>query len=159
MKKLNVVLVASYLFVLGTTIQAQNAIPASGGNASGSGGSVSFTIGQVVYSTITGSNGSSAQGVQQPCEISVITSIKNTERITLEVFPNPTRGIIKLVVGIKDLDNMSFHLYDLSGIRIQDKKIDNEETEIPINSFKPSVYFLKVLRDNKEIKTFKIIKY
>ena len=159
MKKISVALIVFCMFGLGIAIRAQNAIPASGGNATGSGRSVSYTIGQVVFTTITGSNGSSAQGVQQPYEISVITVIKNTERITLEVFPNPTRGIIKLVVGIKDFDNLRFQLYDLSGIRIQDKKIDNEETEISMDSLMPSVYFLKVLSGNKEIKTFKIIKY
>jgi hypothetical protein len=158
MKKFNVAFVAFCLFGFGTTVQAQSTIPASGGNASGSGGTVSYSVGQVVYTKYTGTNGSVAQGVQQPYEISVITAIKNTERITLEVFPNPTRGIIKLVIGIKDFDNLRFQLYDLSGIRIQDKKIDNEETEISMDSLMPSVYFLKVLCGNKEIKTFKIIK-
>jgi hypothetical protein len=159
MKKNSVALILFCMFGLGISIRAQNAIPASGGNATGSGGSVSYTIGQVVFTSITGSNGSSAQGVQQPYEISVITAIKNTERITLYVFPNPTRGIVKLVIGIKDFDNLRFQLYDLSGIRIQDKKIDNEETEISMDSLMPSVYFLKVLSGNEEIKTFKIIKY
>ena len=51
-------------------IMAQQAINASGANATGSGGSVSYSVGQVLYTTNSGSNGSSAQGVQQPYEIS-----------------------------------------------------------------------------------------
>lgn len=45
-------------------LQAQQVVTTSGGNASGSGGSVSYTIGQIVYTTNTNSNGSVAKGVQ-----------------------------------------------------------------------------------------------
>ena len=57
-------------------LQAQQVVTTSGGNASGSGGSVSYTVGQIVYTTNTDSNGSVAQGVQQPYEISVVTALK-----------------------------------------------------------------------------------
>lgn len=58
-----------------TELKAQEAIPASGGNATGSGGSVSYSVGQVEYSSNTGSGGSVAAGVQQPYEISVVTGL------------------------------------------------------------------------------------
>jgi hypothetical protein len=152
------------MFVLsvlgGISLLAQQSVSSAGGNATETGGSVSYSIGQVVYTTITGINGTVSQGVQQPYEISVITAIRNTGEIILEclVFPNPTRGEVKLVIKTKDFDNLRFQLYDLNGTRIQDKKIDSEETEILMESLLPSTYFLKVLSGNKEIKTFKIIK-
>ena len=64
MKHFNKLLIAFCLFVLGMTIQAQNAIPAAGGNAAGAGGTVSYTVGQAVYTTNTGTTGSVVQGVQ-----------------------------------------------------------------------------------------------
>lgn len=55
-------LVIVFLFSFGlTSIQAQVAILPSGGNATGS-GSVSYTVGQVVYTTNSNSNGSVALG-------------------------------------------------------------------------------------------------
>ncbi len=143
-----------------TTLKAQSTIPASGGNATGTGGSVSYSIGQFVYTTNTGTNGTVSQGVQQPYEISVATATRNTEKIILEcqVFPNPTRGKVNLVVRTKDFENLRFQLYDMNGICIQDKRIDSEENEILMESLSSSTYFLKVLSGNKEIKTFKIIK-
>jgi hypothetical protein len=143
-----------------TVVEAQSATIASGGNASGAGGNASYTIGQIVYTTNTGSNGSVSQGVQQPYEISVITVIENTEGINLEctVYPNPTRGIVKLVVSTKDFDNLRYQLYDIIGLRLIEKKVDSEETEIQMDNLRPSTYILKVLSGNKEIKTFKIIK-
>ncbi|MFM2191538.1 MAG: hypothetical protein RLZZ118_495, partial [Bacteroidota bacterium] len=50
-------------FVL--TAQAQQATTATGGDATGSGGSAAYSVGQIVYTTHTGTTGSVAQGVQQ----------------------------------------------------------------------------------------------
>ena len=142
------------------TIQAQNTVPATGGNATGAGGTVSYSVGQVTFNTYSGTNGTVAQGVQQPYEISVVTAVENTEGITLEykVYPNPTRGLINLTIKPLDNENFRFKLYDMNGILLQDKKAESEETEISMERLSSSVYLLKVIKDNLEVKTFKIIK-
>lgn len=43
---------------------AQEVVPASGGNASGSGGIAHYSVGQVFYANITGAQGSMDQGIQ-----------------------------------------------------------------------------------------------
>jgi hypothetical protein len=59
-----------FLFCLGlTALKAQQTVPATGGIATGSGGTVSYTVGQVADTTQTGSGGTVTQGVQQPFEI------------------------------------------------------------------------------------------
>jgi|WetSurMetagenome_2_1015567.scaffolds.fasta_scaffold00511_7 hypothetical protein len=144
-----------------TVLQAQEAISTAGGIATGSGASsVSYSVGQIFFNTYSGSNGTIAQGVQQPYEISVVTAIENAEGIKLEckIYPNPTRSQIKLVVKSIDFNNLTFQLYDLNGICIQDKNIDSVETEILMGSLRTSTYILIVLKGNMEIKTFKIIK-
>lgn len=142
------------------SLQGQGTIATSGVNATGNGGSVSYTIGQVASSTFSGTNGSIVQGVQQPYEITVITAVENTQDITLDcnVYPNPTRSSIKLSIESPDLDNMSYRLFDINGVLIQEMKVEGEETEISMNKLVPSVYILKVIRNKKELKTFKIIK-
>ncbi|WP_159476557.1 T9SS type A sorting domain-containing protein [Dyadobacter sp. 3J3] len=45
---------------------AQQANVSSGGNATGSGGSVSYSLGQIFYTSVAVSNGKVSQGVQQP---------------------------------------------------------------------------------------------
>ncbi len=147
----------SYLMV---SLQGQQTIPATGGTATGSGGTVSYTIGQVTYQTFSGTDASVAQGVQQPYEISVVTAVGNTEGIVLEykVYPNPAHGLIRLTIKPFDDGNFKYWLYDINGILLQDKKILSEETEISLESLTPAVYFLKVLKDNKEVKVFKIVK-
>jgi hypothetical protein len=84
MRKKKVPLCAAILLVLSPTgLQAQEDIPATGGDASGSGGLVSYSIGQVVYITNTGTNSSEAQGVQQPYDISVANGMEESMGITL----------------------------------------------------------------------------
>ena len=59
-------IIFSLLFLSATVhVHAQEALTASGGGASGIGGSSSYSIGQVFYSNYIGLTGSEAQGVQQ----------------------------------------------------------------------------------------------
>jgi hypothetical protein len=156
----------STVFLLGlglTGLQAQEAITTSGGNASGSGGSASYSVGQVVYTTDVGTNGSSAQGVQQPFEISVVTGIEEAKCITVEwsAYPNPTTDILNLKVDALttlSIPSMQYQLYDMSGKLLETKKIESNQTSITMNNLMPATYFLKVTDNNKEVKTFKIIK-
>jgi hypothetical protein len=161
MKHIKSFLCLLILSVLCTVIQAQSTIPATGGNASGSGGSASYTIGQVVYTTNTGTNGSAAQGVQQPYEISVVTAVETVKDISLEmvVYPNPTTDFIKLKISNYDLQNLRYQLYDINGSVLQDNKVEGNETSIILSSYLSSTYFLKVSDNNKVVKTFKIIKH
>ena len=154
-----IIIIAAFSFNI-VLLHGQETIATSGGNFTGSGGSVSYTIGQVAFSTVSGTNGSIVQGVQQPYEIFVITSVENTEEITLDwiVYPNPTENTIKLSVDSPDFDKMFYRLYDIKGRLIQDMKVEGEETEISMNNLVPSIYILKVFKNKKELKTFKIIK-
>ncbi len=152
---------AVLLLSLGLTgLQAQEAIPASGGNASGSGGSVSYSVGQVVYNTDTGTNGSIAQGVQQPYEISVVLEIEDSKEINLSIvaYPNPAIDYLTLKADLSVKSDLSYSLYDINGKLLESKKIEANETSIKMNHLAPANYFLKVTGENKEIKSFKIIK-
>lgn len=145
------------------SVQAQDAIPATGGNASGSEGSVSYSIGQVVNITCTGIGGFIAQGVQQPYEISVISGIEEATGINLDcmVFPNPTHDFLILFIENSNnlsLATLSFSIYDISGKLLESNKIEGYETIIPVQNLVPAIYFLKVIDHGKEIKSFKIIK-
>jgi hypothetical protein len=140
--------------------QGQGAIPATGGTASGTGGSVTYTVGQIADSVMTGTNGFIIQGVQQPYEISTVTAIEDTDDITLgySVYPNPTEGKIRLVIRSVNDGDFRFQLYNLNGTVLQDKKVVDEETEISMESQTSAIYFLRVIRDNREVKVFKIVK-
>jgi hypothetical protein len=151
------------LFILGvglTGLYAQEVIPASGGDATGSGGTSSYSIGQIVYTTHNGTNGSAAQGVQQPYEISVVTGLEEVDGITLQskTYPNPASSYITLKVDNNDLQNLSYQLFDMNGRLLDNKIIIDPETRFDLNNMVSGTYFLKLIQNNKEIKNFKIIK-
>lgn len=149
-----------FLLVLGMLVQAQESIPVSGGNASGSGGSASYTVGQVAYSTQKGSNGSVAQGIEQPFEISVALGLEEAKGITLQctIYPNPTSKSVTLKIENYDIKNLSYLIFDLNGRSIENNKISSNETYISMENLAATTYFIKIMNLNKELKIFKIIK-
>jgi hypothetical protein len=152
-----------FLFLCGfysALTSGQEAKLTTGGVASGSGGSASYSIGQVVYTTNQGATGSVAQGVQQPYEISVVTGIDEARGIIVMVsaYPNPASEYVKLKVENYTLEKLCFQLYDAKGNLLKTKKVESNETNIDLSKLSPSSYILKVNEGNKEIKTFKIIK-
>ena len=141
-------------------LQAQESVNATGGNASGSGGSASYSVGQVTYQMHTGTNGSVAEGLQQPYEISVLTAIEEAKDINLSVrvYPNPTADYLTLEVKDFELLDLHFQLYDINGKLLQNNKITSHQTSIFMSNLMPASYFVKVIQRNKEVITFAIIK-
>jgi hypothetical protein len=154
-------LCAVLLFGLGLAeLRAQESVNASGGNGSGTGGTISYSVGQMVYTTSGGTNGSSAQGSQQPFEISVVTAIEEAKGINLSIlaYPNPNTGFLTLSVGNFIPSMLTYQLYDINGKLLEEKKLEGNQTSIAMSHFVPATYFVKVTDGTKEVKTFKIIK-
>lgn len=147
------------LATLAASIHAQEATVSSGGNASGAGGSVSYSVGQVVYTTNTGTTASVAQGVQQPYEISSngIIEIVGTN-IQFVAYPNPTMDNITLLMENTMGGSYSYSLIDLNGKALSHAIINDRETKIDLSKLADATYFLTIMNEKKELKTFKIIK-
>ena len=138
---------------------AQTANVTSGGTATGTGGTSSYSIGQVVYSNATGTGGSVNQGVQQPYEFFTLGNDDFQEiNLLMTVYPNPTTSSINLNIQNYDLENLSYELFDINGRQIQNQKITLTETSIQLENLASAIYMLQVLDNNKLLKTFKIIK-
>jgi hypothetical protein len=143
-----------------TNIQAQEAIPATGGNVSGSGGSVSYSVGQIFYQTQTGSKGVLTEGVQHSYHISVMPKITIIKGINLsvQVYPNPINEILTLEVDNFDSGKLEYLVYDIQGKLLQNARINGSKTSIGMAHLPASTYILNLVKDNHLIKTFKIIK-
>jgi len=155
--KLSVLLL---VFVSLPVLRAQQANPATVGQAAGSGGTVCYTVGQVFYLTHSAATGSIAQGIQQPYEISVLSGIQEVPGITLtcSVYPNPVSDLLILRMESDDLNKLSALLFDMNGKLIETTKIRSQETELMMGHRVAGTYFLKVVQNQKGVKSFKIIK-
>jgi len=161
MKHKKLKLSALILLVLGLTgLQAQETNPTSGGNASGNGGSVAYSVGQVFCASNSGADGSVTEGVQQPYEITVAIETRQGKNINLicTAYPNPVKD--HLTLDIKNYDNkdLSYQLYDMKGNILESNKIISDKSTINVGILMPATYFLRITRDQTELKVFKIVK-
>lgn len=147
------------LFFIGLQVYSQKSVVAAYGNVTNQTGSVTFSIGQVVNNYESNPTHSINQGVQQPFEISVLnvnSPIAST--INLLAYPNPTRDILTLEVNNFEGNNFQYHLISMNGAVLQNQKITSAMSLIQFKELPVGVYLLKITKENKEIKTFKIIK-
>jgi len=161
-----------------TELHAQKATPAAGGNATGSGGSLSYSVGQTVYTTNAGTNGSVAQGVQQAFEISEIQGASDVKQITLTctAYPNPTTNELTLQIDDSAVETHggasqseggfsgqthAVRLYDINGTQLLQQTISGNQTTIAMQQYPAGTYIMTVVSQSQSptvIKSFKIIK-
>ena len=153
--KITIILIFAFSF-----IQAQETYISTGGNATGTTGNMSYSIGQVFYSTKTGTNGNYInEGVQQPYEITILSNTKFAKNIKLTAYPNPTTDYLKIDLNNYESNNVTFQLFNINGKILKSGKINNNQvTKINTTKLNSAIYILKINDNNKQIKTFKIIK-
>ncbi len=153
-----------YLIILGMCftfkLSAQQSSNTAGGNATGTGGTVSYSVGQMNYTTNIGTSGSACQGVQQPYEIYMVTSVDEAKdlNINLSAFPNPTFDFLTLKIESSTTKNLSYLLLDMNGKLLATQKLEGTENKIAMNNYAAATYFIKITENNNTLKTFKIIK-
>ncbi len=153
------IVLLSSLLCGGLSLTAQNGPVASGGDASGAGGSASYSVGQIDYITASGSGGTITQGLQQPYEIMVVTGVEQISiSLAASAYPNPATDLLTLSFEKDPDQDMMYAVYDEQGKMLRIQKISSKEEKIAMNDMAKAVYFIKVIRNNKELKTFKIIK-
>ena len=147
------------LFLGALHVNAQTAVASAGGNATGSTGNISFSVGQIVYTTNSGSAGTVAQGVQQPFEIQTVLGVNNFNiNLQMMVYPNPATNALSLQIKDYNLNEMKYELIDLNGRLIANSKIVTETTILQLDAYPAAIYLLNIMQNNQLIKTFKIIK-
>ena len=135
---------------------SQQNTTASGGNATGTGGTVSYSIGQIDYTNSTGSNGSVSQGVQQPFEFYEL-GITETAFAQVNLYPNPTNEFI--ILQFENFTNgLVYSLYDANGKIVAEGPIEALETHIDMREFARGNYNLAIQNASNAVQTIKIIK-
>lgn len=137
---------------------AQQVISSSGNSGKSATAQLSYTIGETSVTTSIGSKAILTQGFHQG--VIHITAIESIElpAIEVSVFPNPATDIVKLKILQKEPRNYSYSIFDLSGKNLINKSFSKSEIEISLGFLLPSTYILKIYDENRELKTFKIIK-
>lgn len=155
-----------YQFVLFLTIisfaksYSQESVTVSGGNATGTGGSSSYSVGQITYTSQTSLGGFINLGIQQPYEIVTLGNDDFVEiNLIMSAYSNPATVLLNLVVSDDKWNNLSYQLFDINGRIVSNlQKITDSEASVSMQELQKGIYFLAVNSDNRTLKTFKIIK-
>ena len=145
-------------FAFSAMLSAQSTLVGTGGEATGNGGSVSYSVGQIAVQGNSNGTVSISEGVQQPYEISVV-GVDNYPDIKLNavLYPNPTQGRLKL-----EISNLQFEgelkVYDVNGKYLLSKKLEGETTEFDLSSYAPGTYYINVYNGTQSLKSFKVVK-
>lgn len=138
---------------------AQSDFVVTGSNQSGTTGSVSLSVGQVVYTNESSSAGSVNNGVHQVYAIEVIDGIEIKEiDLKLTAFPNPTADNLWLKIDSEIEKPMTYVILENTGKIIAESEISSAETEINMRDLASGSYYLIIKQEQSKIKTFKIQK-
>ena len=137
----------------------QEAIITSGSNSNGVGGSSSYTIGQVVYTTNFSETGSSAQGVQHP-NLEIITDLLSLDdTFNFSIYPNPTIDQLHLSVDAENYQGgLYFKLYNIEGKTLLTEEMIAPITQINMSPLAAATYILEIHNGADQRNNYKIIK-
>ena len=148
-----------FLFcVIGLEGSAQSSINTAGGDAEGIGGSVSFSVGQVTYTSNSSTTGKISKGVQQAYEIYSLDLAEEKQTVFLCLYPNPTFDRIILDFNSTESLNYTVQLTDIQGRLLQQIQIHKNNSEIDLIDLPSASYFIVLTQEKSVIKTFKIVK-
>ena len=146
-------------FVISFSLYAQISVNSAGAEATGQGGTLSYSVGQVFQSSSSSSAGSVSAGVQQAYEVSVATQVSETNlNIEASVYPNPTTDF--LILNVPEIEeNYTYQVTDINGKQLNTGLINNTQTNLDFSSYVIGTYFIKLAgQANSNIKTFQVIK-
>ena len=158
MKKLMSISVILLIALL-SSLSAQQVLSSAGAQAVGNNVQLSWTIGETVIETYTGTSVILTQGFHQSRLI--VTNINPVEsgKFSLMVYPNPVQWDLKLELKGNIFSNFNYSLYDISGKLLQMKRMDTNPENITMKNYPSGEFFLRISeKENEFIQTFKIIK-
>ncbi|AZB34818.1 T9SS type A sorting domain-containing protein [Chryseobacterium bernardetii] len=140
-------------------LKAQSVILATGMDASGGNGSVSYSIGQTAY-FYKGAGNQVLEGVQQPYEI---TTLSTREKVTSDLkdillYPNPFKDYLYLDFTTNNFKGAEYQLFDAQGKLIRKDVILQPKSELNFSDIPSAMYIIKINQHGENLKTFKIIK-
>ena len=136
---------------------AQNVISSTGGHFKTTGGSTSFTVGQVAYVLKKGNGSYLNEGVQQVYTKKTTPIEELVYLKEVQLYPNPTQETMTLILSSMEDVQVRYTIMDYLGKEIRNGNILSEKSEISLRDLPSGNYFIS-LKSKKEIRIFKMIK-
>ena len=159
MKKMIILLNIFAMLLYSGICTSQQVISAAGGSGTGTNVQLSWTVGEPVIETFTGSSAILTQGFHQSKLLVTALDPMVFPGLILTVFPNPVSSSLQLDVKGDVRTNLSFQIFDINGKLVLNRKLESLPGLINMESYVSGTYLLKVYQEEGEpVKTFKIVK-
>jgi hypothetical protein len=139
------------------TIFGQHTVSTTGGHFKSTGGSTSFTVGQVAYVLKKGTGSYLNEGVQQVYTKKTTPIEELVYLKEVQLYPNPTQETFNLIISTKEDVQVRYTIMDYLGKEIRNGNILSEKSEISLRDLPAGNYFIS-LKSKKENRIFKIVK-
>jgi hypothetical protein len=147
------------LFIVSNFAQAQESVNSIGGVDAGTGGTVSFSVGQMVYTTDSKEGGAVVQGIQRPYRITTTDIKKLDNSILFKAYPNPSSDYLFLEMNAYRNEKLNYQLFDMQGKLIMTNPIEIPKTQINMRGLAVGAYVIHIYNTNNQpIQTIQIIK-
>lgn len=147
------------LLLLAKMAVAQSVVSTAGAAAAIPGYQLSWTIGEPVISTFTGSSQILTQGFHQSQLI--VTSLRDFQvpGVKLTLYPNPVSEIIFVKSEGNNENNLKYLFLSAEGRLLQEGKIESNLQAVNLQNYPSGSYLLRIVKNNGEqIQVFKVIK-
>lgn len=149
-------------FILAITscsgLLSQQVVTTAGSTLENSSGGISYTIGEGIAQTLSAGDITLTQGFQQTnIFISLVSELKDAG-LSVIIYPNPTRGNLKLNINDFTMPGLQYLLFDGNGKLLSQKKVESYLTEVSLSQMQSGIYFIKIQAGTRELRTFKIVK-
>lgn len=141
-----------------TFLGAQNMPVSSGGNGQSSEGSISYSVGQTLFTPILGDEVELSPGNQQPAEISFIPSVgASFEMGGVTLFPNPSRD--RMIIATENINGVvKLEIRNAVGQVLLTDLITEKNHQLNVRQLAAGSYFVYLISNQVQFKTLKFIK-
>ena len=144
----------------------RHVVAAGGAYSAASAINLSYTVGEVSVTTLTGASSILTQGFQQPDGLFVGIVNPTTGVVTSNAYPNPVISSLTLELSSSKNDNLIITCHDLLGrtvLPVLSQNLIAGETirvQLDVQQLIPAMYFIRIMRknDHQALETIRIIK-
>lgn len=123
------------------------------------GNTVTFSAGQTFYHSFENDNFSVSEGFIQIFNTSLDVEDIMPSNIQISVSPNPTNGIINILLDKENITPLDYTVFDIKGNFVKSGEIKTINQKLDLTEFSGNLYFLNISENEKVIRTFKILYY
>jgi hypothetical protein len=143
--------------LLPCTMIAQQDVVAGGGNASSTTGSISYSVGQALYTHESNAAGSIQLGVQQPYAVTPIAVYEPWRELVVGLYPNPTRGQV-LIDMPQFIAGITASIFDMNGSIVEQFPLESAKTILSAEAWPAAQYIIQLTDISGNSSKYKLIK-